>query len=48
VLVSQGTVPSPIELGTGEWQTFVVGEAGFGGSADAAIRGGYAAGQRIG
>jgi pyruvate/2-oxoglutarate dehydrogenase complex dihydrolipoamide dehydrogenase (E3) component len=48
VLVSQGTIPTPVELRTGDWQTFVVGEAGFGGSADAAIRGGYEAGRRIG
>jgi hypothetical protein len=48
ISVSQGTAPTPVDLGTGDWQTFVVGEAGFGGSADAAIRGGYDAGRRIG
>ena len=48
LLVSQGTVPASVEVGTGDWQVFVVGEAGFGGSADAAIRDGFAAGRRIG
>jgi 2,4-dienoyl-CoA reductase-like NADH-dependent reductase (Old Yellow Enzyme family)/thioredoxin reductase len=48
VLVSQGTVPSLVELGSGRWQRFVVGEAGFGASADDAIRQGAAAGTRIG
>jgi 2,4-dienoyl-CoA reductase-like NADH-dependent reductase (Old Yellow Enzyme family) len=47
VLVSQGTVPAPVDLGSDDWQTFTVGEAGFGGSADAAIREGYAAGLGI-
>jgi len=47
VLVSQGTVPTPIALGSGDWSTFVVGEAGFGGSADDAIRQGATAGQAI-
>ena len=47
ILVSQGTVPTPVAVGTGDWQTFVVGEAGFGESADAAIRRGYDAGRRI-
>jgi 2,4-dienoyl-CoA reductase-like NADH-dependent reductase (Old Yellow Enzyme family) len=48
VLVSQGTVPVPVDLGSGSWQTYVVGEAGFGVSADDAIREGAAAGRRIG
>jgi hypothetical protein len=47
VLVSQGTVPAPVDLGSGDWQTFTVGEAGFDGSADEAIREGYAAGLGI-
>jgi hypothetical protein len=48
VLVSQGTVPAPAELGAGDRPTFVVGEAGFGASADDAIRQGAAAGMAIG
>ncbi|HEY3259580.1 MAG TPA: FAD-dependent oxidoreductase [Pseudonocardiaceae bacterium] len=48
VLVSQGTVPAPAELGAGDRPTFVVGEAGFGVSADDAIRQGAAAGMAIG
>ena len=48
VLVSQGTAVVPVELGSGNWQTYVVGEAGFGASADDAIRQGAAAGVGIG
>jgi pyruvate/2-oxoglutarate dehydrogenase complex dihydrolipoamide dehydrogenase (E3) component len=48
VLVSQGTVPSQVELGSGRWQSLVVGEAGFGASADDAIGQGAAAATRIG
>jgi hypothetical protein len=46
--VSQGTVPAPVDLGAGRWRTYVVGEAGFGGSAADAIRDGAAAGRQIG
>jgi hypothetical protein len=48
LLVSQGTVPTPVELGSGTWQTYVLGEAGFGRSADHAIRDSAMAGRRIG
>jgi 2,4-dienoyl-CoA reductase-like NADH-dependent reductase (Old Yellow Enzyme family) len=48
VLVSQGTVPAPVDLGSGRWRTYVVGEAGFGGSAADAIRDGAVAGRQIG
>ena len=48
LLVSKGTVPATVDVGSGAWQTFVVGEAGFGVSADDAIRQGAAAGMRIG
>ncbi|MBG0567371.1 FAD-dependent oxidoreductase [Actinoplanes aureus] len=47
VLVSQGTVPAPVVLGSGSWQRFTVGDAGFGASADAAIAQGAAAAQAI-
>jgi hypothetical protein len=47
-MVSQGTVPHPVDIGRGDWRTFVVGEAGFGESADDAIRQGAAAGLAIG
>ncbi|MEU4425582.1 FAD-dependent oxidoreductase [Actinoplanes sp. NPDC024001] len=47
LLVSQGTVPAPVLIGSGTWQRFTVGEAGFGASADAAIAQGAAAAQAI-
>jgi hypothetical protein len=45
--VTSQTVPTPVDSGSGDWRTFTVGEASFGGSADAAIREGYAAGLGI-
>jgi 2,4-dienoyl-CoA reductase-like NADH-dependent reductase (Old Yellow Enzyme family)/thioredoxin reductase len=47
LLVSQSTVPAPVRLGSGAWQRFTVGEAGFGGSADVAIAQGAAAAQAV-
>ena len=47
VLVSQGTVPAGPALHTGGRPTYVVGEAGFGASADDAIREGAAAARGI-
>jgi 2,4-dienoyl-CoA reductase-like NADH-dependent reductase (Old Yellow Enzyme family) len=47
LLVSQGTVPAPVVIGSGHWQRFTVGEAGVGASAGAAIAQGAAAAQAI-